>query len=162
MPRLVKDNLNKWDELSPLKDEQIESILLLSQSSQAENAQINLEVDLNDKTNQSDEVTLSKPVTDVTEDINELLFNFDVNDIEDVRVEKYVNNLNNNSKKCNQINSSISSALNHLDVLLENYSQVSEKTKSLHVACEQLISDQVGFFFQNAPKKILFVNKCFI
>jgi hypothetical protein len=81
----------------------------------------------------------------LTEDINELLYNFDVNDIEDARIEKYVNNLNNNSKKCSQISESIGGALTHLDILLENYSQVSEKTKSLHVACEQLISDQVRF-----------------
>ena len=146
MIRLVKENLNKWDELAVLKEEQIESILLLSQSDQSENDQLNLETDFASKTNldQSDQAAQSKSVNDVTEDINELLYNFDVNDIEDVRVEKYVNNLNNNSKKCNQINVSISSALNHLDVLLENYSQVSEKTKSLHVACEQLISDQVS------------------
>jgi hypothetical protein len=81
----------------------------------------------------------------INEDINELLYNFDVNDIEDAKIEKYVNNLNKNSKKCSQINDAIGAALGHLNVLLENYSQVSQKTGSLHVACEQLLNDQVFF-----------------
>ncbi len=79
----------------------------------------------------------------VNEDVNELLYNFDVNDIEDIRIEKYVNNLNSYSKKCSQITESINKALEHLNLLLNNYSQVSVKTKSLHVACEQLLNDQV-------------------
>lgn len=73
-----------------------------------------------------------------------MLYNFDVNDIEDARIEKYVNNLNKNSKKCNQISETIGNGLKHLDVLLENYSEVSQKTASLHVACEQLLNDQVN------------------
>jgi len=73
-----------------------------------------------------------------------LLYNFDVNDIEDARIEKYVNNLNKNSNKCNQISETIGNGLKHLDVLLENYSEVSQKTASLHVACEQLLNDQVN------------------
>ncbi len=75
-----------------------------------------------------------------------MLYNFDVNDIEDSRIEKYVSNLNSRSKKCNQISESINNALEHLNLLLENYSQVSVKTRSLHVACEQLLNDQVCLF----------------
>ena len=86
-------------------------------------------------------------ISKVNEEVNELLYNFDVNDIEDSRIEKYVNNLNSHSKKCNQISESINNALDHLNLLLENYSQVSVKTRSLHVACEQLLNDQVCLFF---------------
>lgn len=32
--KIVKDNLSKWDELSPLKEQQIKSILILSQLNQ--------------------------------------------------------------------------------------------------------------------------------
>ncbi len=73
------------------------------------------------------------------------MYNFDVNDIEDPRIEKYLDVLNTNSKKCQQLNGLIEHALSHLNILLENYSQVSEKTKSLHDACEQSLSDQVKY-----------------
>ncbi len=46
----IKENLNKWDELSPLKDAQVKSILLLSQLNQF---QLN-ENDLSTSSNQSD------------------------------------------------------------------------------------------------------------
>ena len=80
----------------------------------------------------------------INEDVNELLYNFDVNDVEDPRIEKYLDMLSKNSNKCDQLSQLIDAGLAHLNVLLENYSQVSEKTKSLHVACEQSLSDQVG------------------
>lgn len=141
--KLVKENLNKWDELSPLKDDQVKSILMLNQSNQlkhTESIQESFETDKTDQT--SGEESKKTILLDVNEEVNDLLYNFDVNDIEDPRIEKYVHNLTDNSKRCSQISESIGGALNHLDILLENYSQVSAKTRSLHVACEQLISDQ--------------------
>jgi hypothetical protein len=78
--------------------------------------------------------------------VNELLYNFDVNDVEDPRIEKYLETLDKNSRKCQQLSDLITHGLSHLNLLLDNYSQVSEKTKSLHVACEQSLSDQVRFF----------------
>lgn len=170
----IKENLNKWDELSPLRNAQVKSILVLSQLNQF---QLN-ENDLTTPSTQTDSGTnlagqspqrnvmhkvikqnnftntlitlIDSYLLKINEDINELLYNFDVNDIEDAKIEKYVNNLNKNSKKCSQINDAIGAALGHLNVLLENYSQVSQKTGSLHVACEQLLNDQVLFEFKLA------------
>lgn len=143
--QFVKENLSNWDELSSLKDEQIQSVLMLNQLNEPESdlkdTDDNQSNFVKENNNVADNIT-DNTLPDINEDINELLYNFDVNDIEDPRIEKYVNNLNNNSQKCNQISESIGAALNHLDVLLENYSKVSVKTRSLHVACEQLISDQ--------------------
>jgi archaellum component FlaC len=74
-----------------------------------------------------------------------MLYNFDINDIEDAKIKNYVELLNNYKTNCNQIYESIQNALNHLKILHDNYSQVSEKTNSLHNACEQILSDQVNF-----------------
>ena len=49
----IKENLNKWDELSPLKDAQVKSILVLSQLNQF---QLN-ENDLTIPTTQTDSGT---------------------------------------------------------------------------------------------------------
>ena len=49
----IKENLNKWDELSPLKDAQVKSILVLSQLNQF---QLN-ENDLTTPTTQTDSGT---------------------------------------------------------------------------------------------------------
>lgn len=156
----VKENLNKWEDLSPLNEEQVKSILLLSQLNQFQaNEFDDNEDDENaddrkaeavdarsgaDKAGaHSDEHSESKRKNSILhEDINELLYNFDINDIEDPKIEKYYNNLLKNSKKCAQMSDSIQTAFKHLNVLLDNYSQVSQKTRSLHVACEQLLSDQ--------------------
>jgi conserved oligomeric Golgi complex subunit 3 len=74
-----------------------------------------------------------------------MLYNFDINDIKDVKIKNYVELLNNYKTNCNQIYESIQNALNHLKILHDNYSKVSEKTNSLHNACEQILSDQVNF-----------------
>jgi hypothetical protein len=163
--RIVKENLSKWDELAPLKESQVKSILLLSQSAnqfsevdalETESSLRELELLPTNElsiTREEDErlgrtnntANKNKPEErDLNEDINDLLYNFDVNDIEDARIEKYVNHLNKNSYKCNQISDMIGDALSNLKVLIDNYDQVSQKTKSLHVACEQLLSDQVS------------------
>jgi conserved oligomeric Golgi complex subunit 3 len=138
----VISNLTQWDELSPLTEEQLKSISLLFQTEQQ---QIDDTDDNNEdneyQDNMDEQVDAQKP-KQINEEINELLYNFDINDIEDARVDKYVKILQDNSSKCKDINSSIGDALNYLNLLLENYSAVSEKTKSLHIACEQLISDQ--------------------
>ena len=76
------------------------------------------------------------------------MYNFDINDIEDVKIKNYVELLNNYKTNCHQIQESIQSSLNHLQVLHANYSQVSEKTNSLHNACEQILSDQVTKLFE--------------
>jgi hypothetical protein len=166
--KILKTNLTNWDELSPLKETQTKSIILLNQFNQFEIDETDVDVkqqdnpdiliDQNDQSNSKNlvnKVILSLLdfnhnnaekmifILKVNEDVNELLYNFDVNDIEDIRIEKYVNNLNSYSKKCSQITESINKALEHLNLLLNNYSQVSVKTKSLHVACEQLLNDQV-------------------
>ena len=164
--KIAKSNLNNWDDLSPLKEQQTKSIIQLSQVNQFEidenefdsqPSQSNSDNNQNDSTHSKSIVTkviqtnvkqlkfliLTTNTIKVNDDVNELLYNFDVNDIEDLRIEKYVNNLNSHSKKCNQITDSINNALDHLNLLLENYSQVSVKTRSLHVACEQLLNDQV-------------------
>jgi hypothetical protein len=105
------------------------------------------ETNLDQQQKSSDLAKKSTPTTTTNnllhEDINELLYNFDINDIEDPKIEKYVLNLQRNSRKCGQISDSIEAAFGHLSLLLDNYSQVSQKTKSLHVACEQLLNDQV-------------------
>lgn len=80
-----------------------------------------------------------------------MLYNFDINDIEDAKIKNYVELLNNYKTNCNQIYESIQGALNHLEVLHVNYSQVSEKTNSLHNACEQILSDQVSKFIISIP-----------
>ncbi|CAF0746344.1 unnamed protein product [Brachionus calyciflorus] len=137
---LVKENISKWDELSCLSEEQVKSVLLLTQLNQFQLDDDQLLDDLASDSNEGKEAN-KQPVS-IHQDINELLYNFDVNDIEDPKIEKYVNNLSKNSKKCAIISDTISEALNHLNLLLDNYSQVSQKTKSLHVACEQLLNDQ--------------------
>ncbi len=71
------------------------------------------------------------------------MYNFDVSDIEDVKLKNYVNLLNDYKQKTNKIYESVESSLTYLQTLQENYSQVSEKTNSLHNACEQILSDQV-------------------
>lgn len=151
MNKTVKTNLTNWDELSPLKEQQIKSIIQLSQFNQfdLDETETNAEETQSSSIIMHDErdSTSKDLVSQVNDDVNELLYNFDVNDIEDARIEKYVNNLNLYSKKCTQISESINHTLEHLNVLLENYSQVSEKTKSLHVACEQLLNDQVFQIF---------------
>lgn len=139
---IIKENLSKWDELCPLNEEQLKSIILLSQLNQF---QLDMDKMADDfdlvKINFTNEIKENGNF--IHQKINELLYNFDVNDIEDVRIEKYVNNLSKNSKKCLIISKSLSQALEHLNTLSENYSKVSQKTKSLHVACEQLLNDQV-------------------
>lgn len=71
------------------------------------------------------------------------MYNFDINDIEDQKIKNYVDILNNYKLNCNQICNSINNTLSHLQILNQNYSQVSQKTNSLHNACEQILSDQV-------------------
>ena len=166
--KIVKENLSKWDELTPLRESQVKSIILLSQSlnqfggfeTESSSNELDFDAQTNDTLNgrpqaqrlvdndhddDDDDTMKKKPVVrDLNEDINDLLYNFDVNDIEDARIEKYVNHLNKNSYKCNQISEMIGDALANLKVLIDNYDQVSQKTKSLHVACEQLLSDQVS------------------
>lgn len=149
MSKQVRENLQKWDELTSLTEIQVKSVFVLSQSNESEQDDTDsLSYGERDKTQENEaestEEAGNKTTTlqDVNEEVNELLYNFDVSDIEDARIEKYLDNLNSNSEKCAQISEAIGGALSHLDVLLENYSQVSVKTKSLHVACEQLISDQ--------------------
>lgn len=157
--KLIKENLSKWEDLSPLSEAQVKSILLLAQLNQfqldvAEDddggddlaSTQNTETNLDQQQKSSDLAKKSTPTTTnnlLHEDINELLYNFDINDIEDPKIEKYVLNLQRNSRKCGQISDSIEAAFGHLSLLLDNYSQVSQKTKSLHVACEQLLNDQV-------------------
>ena len=155
--KTLKTNLTNWEENSPLKEQQIKSILLLNQFNQFEldeTDSVAATIDVNQQSessadtfiidqNNDNQSSTKNLVNKVNEDVNELLYNFDVNDIEDIRIEKYVNNLNSYSKKCSQITESINNALEHLNLLLNNYSQVSVKTKSLHVACEQLLNDQV-------------------
>ena len=144
----VKENLSKWEELSPLSEQQLKSVLLL--------AQVNHLDDDDEENKEDEEKKPSVPTTPTTtaakmcsdenrlqENINELLYNFDVNDIEDPRIERYVHSLQRNSAKCGQISGLIDNAFQHLNVLVENYAHVSQKTRSLHVACEQLLSDQV-------------------
>jgi hypothetical protein len=80
----------------------------------------------------------------INEDINEILYNFEVSDIEDVKLKNYVDLLNNYKQKTNNIYESIENSLKYLQTLQENYSHVSEKTNSLHNACEQILSDQVS------------------
>jgi len=153
--KIVKENLSKWDELTPLKESQVKSIILLTQCVNQFNEFDAFETEISSnglldlaQTNQpstvNDDKTKTPVVRELNEDINDLLYNFDVNDIEDARIEKYVNHLNKNSYKCNQISEMIGDALSNLKVLIDNYDQVSQKTKSLHVACEQLLSDQVS------------------
>lgn len=139
---IIKENLSKWDELCPLNEEQLTSIILLSQLNQfqLDIDQITDEFDLV-KNNTFNDIKDNENL--IHKEINELLYNFDINDIEDVRIEKYVNNLSKNSKKCLIISELLSQALDHLNTLSENYLKVSNKTKSLHVACEQLLNDQV-------------------
>jgi hypothetical protein len=165
--KAVKESLNKWDDLSPLKEHQIKSIQLLNQFNQfQQSSDVDLDeqlmlLDLNNKLKGEDDSKKKQESNktklgsrsaidmnvsfEINEDINELLYNFDVNDIEDPRIEKYVNTLNKNLKKTNMISESIEEALANLNLLLDNYSQVSQKTRSLHVACEQLLNDQVSF-----------------
>ena len=154
--KIIKESLSKWEELTPLSDQQLRSILLLNQFNQfsqsyegggggdiassstvASSASAVVLPDTSDQQQQSSSVTYQ-----INEDINELLYNFDVNDIEDARIERYVNKLNKNLTKTQHISELIAAALDNLGELLANYAQVSTKTKSLHVACEQLISDQ--------------------
>ena len=152
--KLVKENLSKWDDLAPLKEAQIKSINFLSQSNQYGFSEFEHQLfDQSDSSLakekakyekiESSQAAQKSSLHKINEETNELLYNFDISDIEDSRMEKYLNSLSNNSKKCNQISEKIDNGLKYLHMLLENYSQVSEKTKSLHVACEQLISDQV-------------------
>lgn len=149
--KTIKENLNKWDELTPLKEQQIKSILLLNQLNQFQLNENDLASSndpnmLNDlkRDDGLDESTNKNVSFQINEDINELLYNFDVNDIEDARIEKYVSTLNKNLKKTTIVSESIEEALSNLNILLDNYSQVSQKTRSLHVACEQLLNDQVN------------------
>jgi hypothetical protein len=149
----VRENLQKWDELTNLSEIQVKSIFMLGQSNESEqetnNLVSNAEQGKRETNNESAGQISSKTTTlqEVNEEVNELLYNFDISDIEDPRIEKYLNILNSNSEKCAQISEAIGGALTHLNVLLENYSLVSVKTKSLHIICEQLISDQVNSFY---------------
>jgi hypothetical protein len=167
--KTIKENLNKWDELTPLKEQQIKSVLFLNQLNQFQSnendligAASNDPNMINDlkKNDDLDESKIKNVSFEINEDINELLYNFDVNDIEDARIEKYVSTLNKNFKKTTVVSESIEEALNNLNILLDNYSKVSQKTRSLHVACEQLLNDQVNifsnFFFQK--QQILNIN----
>ncbi|RNA36029.1 Conserved oligomeric Golgi complex subunit [Brachionus plicatilis] len=138
---VLKVNLSKWDELCPLNEEQLKSIILLSQLNQF---QLDIEQITDDFDSRANNLTDETKNSDnsIHQEINELLYNFDVNDIEDARIEKCVNNLSKNSKKCSIISDSLDQALEHLNKLTNNYSKVSQKTKSLHIACEQLLNDQ--------------------
>lgn len=161
----VKENLSKWDELSPLTDIQLKSVLQLADLSQ-------LEADEGDESarpesNQANPTTTPVSVVSrdhrLDENINELLYNFDLNDIEDPRIDRYVQSLQRNSKKCAQIGESIDTSFQQLNLLFENYEHVSQKTRSLHVACEQLLSDQVRYcsllFLSGADFKFKFTFK---
>lgn len=159
----IKANLGKWDELSPLNEQQLKSVIVLADLNQLQTSSSSLP----DEWSSASDVaakqsaitptnTSSVPTTplsggssssgrgNINEDINELLYNFDINDIEDPRIDRYVQTLQRNSRKCGQISDSIETAFNQLGVLLDNYEHVSQKTRSLHVACEQLLSDQVN------------------
>lgn len=158
----VKSNLSKWDDLSPLNEQQLKSILLLADLNQlqtaSEESSSSLDtpkpsittpgaggsVILGAKDQLANKTSVGRGRGAIQEDINELLYNFDINDIEDPRIDRYVQSLQRNSRKCGQISDSIEAAFEHLGVLLENYEHVSQKTRSLHVACEQLLSDQVS------------------
>lgn len=150
----IQENLNKWDDLCRLSDEQFSSIKKLQQFNQYQidddlnlNLEDNLDVNIKKARTRirNDSTTKANDLIDldrINDDVNEMLYNFDINDIEDVKIKNYVELLNNYKTNCNQIYESIQNALNHLQVLHDNYSQVSEKTNSLHNACEQILSDQ--------------------
>lgn len=152
----IKESLSKWNDLCPLKDVQIKSILLLSQLQSSNDSESNGSKDDEELARARADSSSSAlggssqslqrrhiTIENINEDVNELMYNFDVNDVEDPKIERYLEMLNRNGQKCEKLHSLIDKALNHLNVLLDNYGQVSEKTKSLHVACEQLLSDQV-------------------
>lgn len=133
----IQENLNNWSELCPLTSEQLKSIEIINQYDS-----LNDNFELNEAhANQKETIELTS-LDKLNEDINELLYNFDIDDLEDLKLKAYVENLKNYKKKCDCIHETITNTFEFLNILQDNYTQVSLKTNSLHNACEQILNDQ--------------------
>lgn len=55
----------------------------------------------------------------------------------------YCDQLHHYRQQCQQVLDEVSSALNHLSDLQQQYVHVSTKTNALHEACEESMNDQV-------------------
>uniref|UniRef100_A0A8C8LSV2 Conserved oligomeric Golgi complex subunit 3 n=1 Tax=Oncorhynchus tshawytscha TaxID=74940 RepID=A0A8C8LSV2_ONCTS len=166
----TREKLSQWDRradaMAPLTEKQTDSILDIRAA--AENLPIPAELPIEDLcslTSRSLRSPFTTTVPASTEDV--LLKGFQMLDLENERIEtaqqffswfsklqtqmdqdegakhrKTRDHLNCYQEQCDAILSDVNAALEHLDSLQKQYLFVSNKTGTLHEACEQLLKEQ--------------------